>query len=116
MANLNKIFKQIDTVLEKDIEQYLCREVKKLSGTAYKFNSKNYASVPDRLCLFPGGRCYFVECKKPGGVPTARQKEELEKLTGLGFSARVIDTKGKVDQFILEVKIDLEFNAIKKRL
>ena len=85
---------------EKVIEKYLCQEVKKLGGKAYKFSSLNNNAVPDRLCLFPFGIIVFVECKAPGQLPTPLQYKCHRELNGLGQLVAVIDTKEKVDEFI----------------
>ena len=41
-------------MLEKDIENYLRKEVIKAGGTSYKFVSPGVVGVPDRIVLFPG--------------------------------------------------------------
>jgi len=57
-------------VLEKDVEQYLYKKMKKLGGECFKWASMNMRGVPDRICIFPPsgvhlhGRVIFVELKK----------------------------------------------------
>ncbi|MGC5220863.1 VRR-NUC domain-containing protein, partial [Escherichia coli] len=46
-------------IREKDIENYLRDQVKKIGGIAYKFESPGNAGVPDRLVLLPGGQVHF---------------------------------------------------------
>ncbi|MFB0830927.1 VRR-NUC domain-containing protein [Brevibacillus laterosporus] len=87
---------------EKDIEAYLRKQVKAIGGRAYKFESPGNAGVPDRLVLFPGGRAAFVELKAPGKKPTALQLAQGKKISGLGFTVLVIDSKEGVDEFIRE--------------
>ncbi|WPS86481.1 VRR-NUC domain-containing protein [Brevibacillus halotolerans] len=87
---------------EKDIEAYLRKQVKSIGGRAYKFESPGNAGVPDRLVLFPGGRAAFVELKAPGKKPTALQLAQGKKISGLGFTVLVIDSKEGVDEFIRE--------------
>lgn len=87
-------------MLEKHIEKYLRDQVKASGGIAYKFTSPSRRSVPDRLCLFPGGRVVFVECKAPGKQPTAGQTREMTRLSSLGFDVQVIDSKEKVDKLV----------------
>ncbi|ERM17251.1 VRR-NUC domain-containing protein [Brevibacillus laterosporus] len=87
---------------EKDIEAYLRKQVKAVGGRAYKFESPGNAGVPDRLVLFPGGRAAFVELKAPGKKPTVLQLAQGKKISGLGFTVLVIDSKEGVDEFIRE--------------
>lgn len=85
---------------ESVIEEYLRDKVKLIGGKAYKFISPGNSGVPDRLVLLPGGRCIFVELKAQGKEATPRQLLQHKKLRALGFTVLVIDSKGKVDEFI----------------
>lgn len=89
---------------ERDVEVYLCEQVKKLGGIAYKFTSPARRNVPDRLCLFPHGIMCFVECKAPGNTPTPAQYREIERLTYLGHPATYVDSKETVKEFITEME------------
>jgi len=80
------------TILERDIEAALVKRIKEIGGKAYKFTSPNRRSVPDRLCLLPGGRALFVECKRPGAKPTKLQAAEHERMRTLGFEVVVVDS------------------------
>ncbi len=82
---------------EKLVEQALVSRVKAMGGIAFKFTSPGRRSVPDRLCLLPGGRVIFVECKAPGKRPTELQAREHERLRALGFDVRVIDSREAVN-------------------
>lgn len=94
----------MDTMLEKAIEGYFCREVKKLGGEAEKFTSPQRRSVPDRIAMFPGGLLFFVELKAPGKKPTAAQKRDHERRRAMGFNVRILDTKEAINEFIEEVR------------
>ncbi|WP_370222017.1 VRR-NUC domain-containing protein [Cytobacillus sp.] len=85
---------------ERDIENYLRQQVKKLKGIAYKFESPGNAGVPDRIVLLPGGRMQFIELKAPGKKPTPLQLSQHRKINKVGFSVLVIDSKEGVDEFI----------------
>ena len=76
---------------EKTVERELVKRVKEEGGIAYKFSSPGRRSVPDRLCLFPGGKILFVECKAPGKRPTVAQVKEHERLKALGFEVLIVD-------------------------
>ena len=94
-------------MLEAEVEKYLCRKVKSdLQGRALKFISPGLNGVPDRIVLIPGGRIYFVETKAPGKGLRKLQSYVCTVISGLGFEVKRIDTKGKVDGFIKEVKAD----------
>ncbi len=78
---------------EKHVEKQLINRIKSMGGIAFKFTSPGRRSVPDRLCLLPGGRVLFIECKAPGKRPTALQTREHERLRALGFDVLIIDSK-----------------------
>lgn len=85
-------------MLEKDIEDRVCRYARKLGAIAYKFTSPQRRSVPDRIFLFPGGVVLFVEFKQAGKKPTSKQQREITRLRNLGFRVEIIDDvdKGKL--------------------
>jgi len=84
--------------LEKDIEKKVCNYAKQLGCLVYKFTSPARRSVPDRLFIMPGGRCFMVEFKRKGCKPTPAQEIEIEKIRQQGTTVLVIDnvTDGKV--------------------
>lgn len=84
-------------VLERDVEQYLVRRIKRLGGTAEKFTSPGRRSVPDRLVTLPGGRIVFVELKRPGAKPTTNQAKDHERRRAMGCEVMVLDSKEAVD-------------------
>ena len=81
---------------ESQLEQKLVHHITKLGGIAYKFSSPNRKSVPDRLCVMPNGRAFFVELKAEGKAPTPLQLHEHEILRSLGHTVLVIDNVGDV--------------------
>ena len=70
---------------EKEIEQKLVQTIESKGGMCLKWVCPGWAGVPDRICLLPGGRIFFVELKAPGGVVSPRQKWWAAKLRTLGF-------------------------------
>lgn len=90
-------------MLEKNVESYLVREIEKINGQAYKFNSTK-SGMPDRIVLLPGGRIIFVETKAPGGKPRPLQRKRIKDLQKLGFWVEVIDTIEKVNMFVERVR------------
>lgn len=86
---------------EKDTEKYLCEQLEaKLHGIAYKFNSSQRRSVPDRLCILPNGRHFFVEVKSQGKHPTPAQQREIRRLRDMEHPTWVVDSKAAVDHTI----------------
>lgn len=87
---------------ERDIENYLRTQVKKVfgkEGAAMKFISPGTAGVPDRLCSIRG-KMFFVELKVPGGKLTDLQKAVHKQLRATGAVIYVIDSKEGVDDLI----------------
>ena len=74
------------TTLEKDIERKLREMVERRGGKCLKWVCPGWSGVPDRIVLLPGGRCVFVETKRPkGGELSKLQKKWKQWLTALGF-------------------------------
>lgn len=78
------------SILEKDIEKRLVREVKKLGGLCLKWVSPGNSGVPDRIVLMPGGKAIFVELKRPEGREEALQRYWKATLEALGFDCYTI--------------------------
>ena len=76
-------------MLEKDVERALVRMVKRHGGKCLKWVCPGWLGVPDRLCLLPGGRIFFVETKRPEGSRYGEMQRKWAKwLTDLGFIHR----------------------------
>ena len=54
-------------MLEKDIEDWLNKQIEKMGGLAFKFVSPGNPGVPDRIYILPDGRVWFVELKQQLG-------------------------------------------------
>lgn len=83
---------------EKQIEQYLTRQVRCYGGMSIKLTS--LIGIPDRLVLLPEGRCVFVELKAPGESPRKIQLKRMAQLRALGFKTYVADSYERVDEVI----------------
>lgn len=78
---------------ERDVENFLVQEIKKMGGKAFKFVSPGTLGVPDRLICLPGGIACFVELKRPGGKPRPVQRFVFRNLYHLGHRVVVVDNK-----------------------
>ncbi|MBR5672458.1 MAG: VRR-NUC domain-containing protein [Spirochaetales bacterium] len=96
---------------EKTLEQSLKRSVEsKMHGLCVKLQSDFMTGLPDRMCLLPSGRVFFIELKTTGKKPRKIQQATHEKLRKLGFEVYVIDStdsmKKLLSGFAAEMQID----------
>lgn len=96
-------FKRIK-MLEKEVEKFLVREVKKIGGVSFKFISPGNAGVPDRIVMLPNGKVVFVELKTDKGKLTKLQEVQIKKISNLGADARVLRGIEGVREFINEIQ------------
>lgn len=87
-------------MLEKVIEAYLVKEVKRRGGMCEKFVSVGKPSVPDRIITMQGGRIVFVEVKSNTGKVTEGQALDHAMRRKLGCEVHVVNSKETVDAFI----------------
>ena len=88
---------------ENTVEGYLRKRVRAVGGKCYKFVCSGHIGAPDRICIFPHSRIYFIETKAPGGKPRPSQLAFHRELAALGVTVRIIDTREKVRAFIKAV-------------
>lgn len=86
---------------ERDVERYLIKECEKRGWLCWKFVSPGRRGVPDRIVIRHGGVA-FVEVKRKGGRISPLQIRRIEELTRLLIPARVVETKGEIDEMIRE--------------
>ena len=91
-------------MLEKEVEKFLVREVKKIGGISFKFISPGNAGVPDRIVILPIGKVIFVELKTDKGKLTKLQEVQIKKISDLGADARVLRGIEGVKEFINEIQ------------
>ena len=90
---------------EKLIEKKLTNEVNALGGWCLKLLSAHITGLPDRLCLFSGGRILFVELKTTNKKPRKIQLFIHNKLRALGFRVEVVDTSEQIERLIREYEV-----------
>jgi hypothetical protein len=84
---------------EKLIESKLRQAVEAVGGICLKLPAIYFTGIPDRLCLLPGGRAYFVETKTTGRKLRPRQQFVKRKLEVLGFRVYVTDSLERLTEF-----------------
>ncbi len=89
---------------EKQIENQLVSQVKKIGGIAPKFVSPGFAGMPDRLVLIPDGHIAFVELKASGKKPRPLQLARHRLLRLLGFRVYVIDRAEQIGGMLDEIR------------
>lgn len=87
---------------EKATEIYLRKEITKLGGLCWKWVSPSIRGVPDRICLLPGKKIFFAECKSEGRTFSPGQLRRAEDLRLRGFNVYCVDTKAAVDRMLKE--------------
>lgn len=85
---------------EKVTERHLVTQMTKHGHWSIKLLCNFVTGLPDRLCMFQGGRVVFVEVKSEGLDASKIQAKQHRKLRGLGFVVLVIDKKEQVDKLI----------------
>lgn len=76
--------------LEKDVEAFLVRQVRKRGWVTWKL-APTEVGIPDRIVLVPGGSVWFVELKRAkGGRLSERQKYVLRVLERGGHAGCVL--------------------------
>lgn len=87
--------------LERDVEAYLGKSVRKLGGRCVKFLPDEENGMPDRLVLLPGGIVVWVELKN-GETEKARKLQQLQhkRLRDLGQIVCVGQTKAQIDNIL----------------
>lgn len=80
---------------EKLLERLLKTTIEEeFGGLCLKLLSTHITGLPDRLCLLPGQRAFFVEVKTTGKAPRKIQVFMHKKISALGFKVYVLDSRG----------------------
>ena len=87
---------------EKIIERKLVESCRFIGGLSIKLLSNHFIGLPDRICLFPGGKLVFVELKTTKKKPRKIQLHVHNILKDLGFRVEIIDNLDGVIKLINE--------------
>ena len=93
------LFRQTETITEKQVERNFVKAVKEAGGLAMKFVSPGRVGVPDRIVLFPGGRVIFAEIKRPGERLRKSQEAACREIRAKGCPVHVIRTNADIRFF-----------------
>lgn len=94
---------------ERDIENWLVRQVRQAGGMCWKLTSPGSSGVPDRLVILPGGRIWFVELKAEDGVLSSIQDYQIRQMLGRGCRAVVLRGMDEVKAWVAK---EVERNAL----
>ena len=83
--------------LERDIEQYLTKQVEKIGGICLKHGQDGW---PDRIVLLPGGRIVWVELKRREGIWSDLQRYRARQLRDVGQEVTLAWNRDDVDKII----------------
>ena len=87
-------------MLEKNIEAYLVKSVRRIGGVAYKFVSPAHRGVADRVVCLPDGSTWFIELKAEGGRLSPLQKVFADEMARMNQNYCVLWSKEDVDTWI----------------
>ena len=87
---------------EKKIEQKLKKIIDDAGGMCVKFPASFLNGFPDRICLLPQGKIFFVELKSKGKTPEPLQLAIHRKLQRIGFKVLVIDSEEQLYNLLNE--------------
>lgn len=95
-------------MLERDIENWLNRQIESMGGLALKFVSPGNPGVPDRIYILPNGRVWFVELKQQLGKVAKIQKWQRQRLLSMGCNYRLVrgmeDAKAYAEEMRHEIQ------------
>jgi hypothetical protein len=91
-------------IRERDIEDYLVKQVKATGGIVRKVTWRGHNGAPDRMVSWPahsgGSFPVFVELKAPGEGLEPHQEDEHALLRAANVSVIVIDSFEGVDELV----------------
>lgn len=89
-------------MLEANLEKKVVEWVEENGGLCLKLYLANQRGFPDRLIVWPDGRVFFVELKKPGGkgVTSPQQMHWLRRLWAMYQKAGVLDNLDRLKEWV----------------
>lgn len=90
------------SLTENPVERYLLTQARRHGFLCMKFVSPGRGGVPDRILVAPAATV-FVELKRPGQKPDARQRATHTKLRRHGAEVHVVDDRSGIDALLAEL-------------
>ena len=87
--------------MEKDLERWLGRELKKLGCIYMKFVSPGNDGVPDRIIVMPGGEVLCVELKSETGRLSHTQAFQIARLRQKGAKVLLVSSKADARDLLM---------------
>lgn len=84
---------------ESQIEKHLVQQVNTMGGQVRKVSWIGRNGAPDRRVMLPG-KCFWIELKATGEVPTAAQMREHKRMSDMGEVVHVADSIEKVNEVL----------------
>ena len=94
-------------MLEKDIENWLNKQIEQMGGLTFKFVSPGNPGVPDRIYILPNGEVWFVELKQQLGKVANIQKWQRQRLIGLGCNYRLVKGMDDAKKYVEEMRHEI---------
>lgn len=91
-------------MVESALERKFRLAVEAEDGICLKLGLVYNNGMPDRLVLFPDGKCAFVELKQKGKKPRLIQKWQHDRLRALGYKVFVLDRPDDIEKTIKAIK------------
>ncbi len=88
-------------MLEKNIEAYLVKSVRRIGGVAYKFTSPAHRGVADRVVCLPDGSTWFIELKTESGRLSPLQKVFADEMARLKQNYACLWSKEDIDEWLI---------------
>lgn len=95
---------QRKTKREREIEAYLCAQVRINGGIAWKFVSPGKRGVPDRIVVLYGS-IVFVEVKSATGTVELSQQARHNELRDAGARVAVVRSENDVDTLLFALAV-----------
>lgn len=100
-------------IREKDVEDYLIKNIRKIGGMCEKWRAVDKRGVPDRIVILPWMGTFFVEVKSSDGTTTRLQEYTFVKIRNAGGAVYVVYGHEGVDKLMDEIltikkKVDAE--------
>ncbi len=91
---------EMNTALERHIENKFGRHVRRRQCEYIKMNQQNDSHWPDRLIVKPDNTCFFVEFKREGKLPRPAQEAKIKDLKTRNRRVYVIDSEALMDSVL----------------